>query len=309
MDNIKVAVITSGASSFGLISYLAQIEKLSGVLIFGPWDQEKAHIAQQLSQSGIAVKHCTTDDIDPPITALTGWESQLAIVFCCREKIPLSVANTPKYGTINLHGSPLPNYRGPDPIYWQIRNGETQSALTAHRLAEDFDTGAIVAQHPFAIGPYDTASRVFSNLTQQIPELLTQIFDQIRQHGEVPEQPQQEEVQYLGTRVSEQDLKVLWHQTTARDLCNQIRAGNPQHGGVRLTMGQEQVQLLQATPSNLPNYGAHAGSIIHISPEQGLIVALKEESVRLDIIANNDGVVDGYRFAKLCHLSAGMRFI
>lgn len=308
LEDLKITVLTTGASSLGLISYLAQINKLAGVLIFGPLNQEKAILTQQLNQANIATQHCPTNDIDTPITALATWNSQLGIVFCCREKIPMQIAHAPVHGLINLHGSALPNYRGADPVYWQIRNGETQSALTAHRLTEQFDKGAIIAQETISIGPYDTANHLFSNLIQSIPPLLETVFEQIKQFGQLQERPQQGECLLTAVRLTEQDLVIDWYNTTAKQLCDQVRAGNPQYGGARLSMGQSQAQLLQATPSSLPTYGAPPGTIIHLSPEQGLIVALKEESVRLDIIANNDGVVDGYRFAKVCQLSAGMKF-
>lgn len=308
MDKLRITVLTSGASSLGLIGYLQQINKLAGVLILGPWDQEKAMLAQQLSQANISVQSCANNEIDTPITAITSWKCDLGIVFCCREKIPLSVANTPKYGSINLHGSPLPNYRGADPVYWQIRNGETQSALTAHLLTDQFDQGNIVAQEPILIGPFDTANRLFSNLIQSIPALLETVFEQIKQFGQLQERPQQGECLQTAARLTEQDLVIYWHKVTAKQLCSQVRAGNPQHGGARLNMGQSHAQLLQATPSSLSTYNAAPGTIIHLSPDQGLIVALKEESIRLDIIANNDGVLDGYRFAKVCQLSAGMKF-
>ncbi|SBS31359.1 Bifunctional polymyxin resistance protein ArnA [Marinomonas aquimarina] len=308
-DNLRITVITSSpSSSFGLISYLAQLNKLAGVLFYGAWDQEKASIAEQFKQANIAFQYSLINDIDTPMTALNAWNSQLSIVFCCREKIPMQIASIPEYGTLNFHGSPLPNYRGADPVYWQIRNGETLSALTAHQLTEELDQGAIVAQQVINIGPYDTAHRLFSNLIQAIPDLLKGIFEQLDQYGRLQKQQQLGECLHTAPRVTEVDLNINWQQITASQLCNQVRAGNPQHGGARLQMGQGHAQLLQATPSQLPNYGASPGTVIHLTPEQDLIVALSDESIRLDIIANNDGVLDGYRFAQTCYLSAGARF-
>ncbi|MBY4678829.1 methionyl-tRNA formyltransferase [Marinobacterium arenosum] len=308
MNELKITVLTSGGTGLPLASLLAQRQQLAGVLLLGQWDQEKQMMDSQLKQAGIPVQYCLPGDADGIITALTAWQSELGLVFCCGEKIPMTAANTPKYGMINLHGSALPEYRGPDPIYWQVRNGETHSMLTAHRLEEMFDTGAILAQQPFDIGPYDTPNRVFSNLLQQLPAMLDSLLSQLEQTDQLKGQPQAAEALHTAPRVAEQDLLINWREVSATALCNQVRAGNPLHGGARLVMGQGQAQLLQASPASQPAYGVTPGTIIHLSPEQGLIVALKEESVRLDIIANNDGVFDGYRFAHTCLLSAGMRF-
>jgi len=308
MKTPDVTVLTSSSAALPLISLLAQRQQLAGVLLFGHWDQEKQQIDAQLRHAGITTSYCPPGDSNPAISALTAWQSQLGMVFCCSEKIPAAVVQIPKHGMINLHGSALPEYRGPDPIYWQIRNGETHSMLTAHRLEETFDTGPVIAQQPFEIGPYDTAHHVFNNLLQQLPALLDCLFEQLQQQGHLQGKPQQGKARHQAPRVNEQDLLINWHRLSATQLCNQVRAGNPQYGGAQLVLGQGQAQLLQASPSALPDYGAAPGTIIHLSPEQGLVVAVKSGSVRLEIVANNDGVLSGYRFAHNCQLTAGIQF-
>lgn len=308
MNDIKITVLTSSGGALPLITLLTQRQQLAGVLLLGQWDQEKQLLDSQLRQSGIPVQYCLPGDADTITATLTTWQSPLGAVFCCGEKIPMAAANSPQYGMVNLHGSALPEYRGSDPIYWQIRNGETHSMLTAHQLNESFDTGPILAQQPITIGPYDTPNHVFSSLLQQLPAILDTLLHQLAQQGQLNGQPQANGATHKAPRVTEQDLLVNWHQLTATQLSNQVRAGNPLHGGARLVMGQGQAQLLQASPTTQPPYGVTPGTIIHLSPAQGLIVALKEDSVRLDIIANADGAFDGYRFAQASQLSVGMQF-
>jgi len=308
MNQLKITVLTSSSAALPLVALLAQRQQLAGVLLLGQWDLEKQQIEAQLRHSDIPVAYHAPDDTDRAISALSAWESTLGIVFCCGEKVPEAVAQTPAHGMINLHASALPEYRGPDPIYWQIRNGETQLMLTAHQLEDTFDTGPILAQRPVNIGPHDTSHRVFNTLLQEIPPLLDSLLDQLQHQGNLQGQAQQGTAQHTAPRVSEEDLLINWHQLSDQQLCDQVRAGNPQYGGARLVLGQGHAQLLQASPVNLPDYGVAPGTITHMSPEQGLIVALQSGSIRLDIIANNDGVFDGYRFAHCYQLTAGMRF-
>lgn len=307
MRALKITLLTSSSAALPVVSLLAQRQQLAGVLLLGQWDPEKQQIDAQLKQAGIAVAYSPPGETDHAISALTSWQSQLGIVFCCGEKIPAVIAQTPAHGMVNLHGSALPEYRGPDPIYWQIRNGERQLMLTAHQLEDSFDTGAILAQHPVEIGPYDTSHRVFNNLLQQVPSLLDNLLEQLQQ-GQLQGNPQQDTASHKAPRVREEDLLINWQQLSALQLCNQVRAGNPQYGGARLVLGQGHAQLLQASPSALPDYGAAPGTIIHLSPEQGLVVATHSGSIRLEIIVNNDGVFGGYRFAHSYQLAAGMRF-
>lgn len=308
MNPLKIAVITSNGAALPLVALLAQRQQLAGVLLSGQWDLEKQQIEAQLRHSDIPVAYYASDDTDRAISTLTAWKSTLGIVFCCGEKVPATIAQVPEHGMINFHGSALPEYRGPDPLYWQIRNGETQLMLTAHLLEETFDTGPILAQRPVTIGPHDTSHRVFNSLLQAIPPMLDTLLDQLQQQGHLQSQPQQGIPSHKAPRLREEDLLIDWQQLSAKQLCNQVRAGNPQYGGARLVLGEGHAQLLQASPVNMPDYGATPGTIIHLSPEQGLIVALRSDSIRLDIIANNDGVFDGYRFAHCYQLAAGMQF-
>ena len=68
-----------------------------------------------------------------------------------RQKLRQSVIKIPDYGTINIHPSLLPKYRGPDPNFWVFKNGENITGVTVHYMDENFDTGDIIIQKSFEI--------------------------------------------------------------------------------------------------------------------------------------------------------------
>lgn len=72
------------------------------------------------------------------------------------ERISKEIYDIPKIATINAHPSLLPKYRGPNPYYWTIKNGEQVSGVSFHLLSEEYDTGAILAQEEIKIYPSDT---------------------------------------------------------------------------------------------------------------------------------------------------------
>lgn len=72
------------------------------------------------------------------------------------EKFEKETFRIPKIATINAHPSLLPKYRGPNPYFWTIKNGETKSGITLHLIDERYDTGAILAQEEVEIKPDDT---------------------------------------------------------------------------------------------------------------------------------------------------------
>jgi methionyl-tRNA formyltransferase len=90
---------------------------------------------------------------------LRSLQADLQVVVAFR-MLPESVWNLPRLGTVNLHGSLLPQYRGAAPINWAIINGEKQTGVTTFKLKHEIDTGDILLQENFPIGENETAGEL-----------------------------------------------------------------------------------------------------------------------------------------------------
>lgn len=73
------------------------------------------------------------------------------VVACFPRLLPEGLIEVAPKGNFNLHPSRLPALRGPEPIFWALRNGLTETAVTAHRLSDRFDAGEIYGQEPFTM--------------------------------------------------------------------------------------------------------------------------------------------------------------
>src|SRR6476646_9611242 len=78
--------------------------------------------------------------------------------------LPEVVWNMPPLGTINLHGSLLPQYRGAAPINWAVINGDKETGVTTFKLKHEIDTGDILLQERMPIGDYETAGEVHDRM-------------------------------------------------------------------------------------------------------------------------------------------------
>lgn len=78
--------------------------------------------------------------------------------------LPEIVWNMPPMGTINVHGSLLPQYRGAAPINWAVMNGEKETGVTTFKLKQEIDTGNILLQKSFAIEEDETAGEVHDRM-------------------------------------------------------------------------------------------------------------------------------------------------
>ena len=99
------------------------------------------------------------------LTELKLLNADLQIVVAFR-MLPEVVWNMPPMGTINLHGSLLPQYRGAAPINWAVINGEKETGVTTFKLKHEIDTGDILLQESFSIGENDTAGQVHDKMIE-----------------------------------------------------------------------------------------------------------------------------------------------
>lgn len=97
------------------------------------------------------------------LATLKSLQADLQIVVAFR-MLPEVVWNMPPMGSVNLHGSLLPQYRGAAPINWAVINGEKETGVTTFKLKHEIDTGDILMQEKFAIGENDTAGEVHDKM-------------------------------------------------------------------------------------------------------------------------------------------------
>lgn len=105
------------------------------------------------------------------LQALAKWNADLQVVVAFR-MLPVEVFSMPRFGTINLHASLLPEYRGAAPINWAIINGEQQTGVTTFFLNEHIDEGDIIAQQTIPILPDDNAETLHDKLMNIGAELV-----------------------------------------------------------------------------------------------------------------------------------------
>jgi len=96
---------------------------------------------------------------------LKSLHADLQIVVAFR-MLPEVVWNMPRLGSVNLHGSLLPQYRGAAPINWAVINGEKETGVTTFKLKHEIDTGDILLQESFPIGENETAGEVHDKMKE-----------------------------------------------------------------------------------------------------------------------------------------------
>ncbi len=124
------------------------------------------------------------------IAQLQALKADIQIVVAFR-MLPELVWNMPKMGTINVHGSLLPKYRGAAPINWAIINGDEQTGVTTFKLKHEIDTGDILLQATLPTHENETAGQVHDKMKQLGAELLLKTIEAIANNS-ILEQPQKQ---------------------------------------------------------------------------------------------------------------------
>ncbi len=128
-----------------------------------------------------SISFIETDDVNtPPVfQKIAGYKPDLIVVIAFGQKIGNELINLPLKGSINVHASLLPKYRGAAPINWVIINGETQTGISIITLAEKMDTGDILNRVAIDIRPDETAGELHDRLARLAAPLLLEAIDKI----------------------------------------------------------------------------------------------------------------------------------
>jgi len=159
------------------------------------------------------------------IEELKNLQADLFVVVAFR-MLPEIVWQMPAKGTINLHGSLLPQYRGAAPINHAIINGEKESGVTTFFLKQEIDTGDIIFSAGVEIGDDETAGDLHDKLMNVGADLLVKTVKAIAEndYNEVP-QPQSDELKHA-PKIFKDFCKIDWNQNN-QTVYNHIRGLSP----------------------------------------------------------------------------------
>jgi methionyl-tRNA formyltransferase len=162
------------------------------------------------------------------IESLEKLQADLQVVVAFR-MLPEIVWNMPPMGTINLHGSLLPQYRGAAPINWAVINGEKETGVTTFKLKHEIDTGDILLQGRFSIGEDETAGEVHDKMKEIGAALLVETVKGLAE-GKITEQSQSDGDRQTGLRhapkIFTETCKIDWTKH-AGEIHNLIRGLSP----------------------------------------------------------------------------------
>jgi methionyl-tRNA formyltransferase len=206
------------------------------------------------------------------IAHLKQFEPDVIVVTAFGKILPPAIINLPPLGTINVHGSLLPKYRGAAPIQWAIINGETETGVTIMQMDEGIDTGDILLQEKLPIEKTDTAGSMSEKLAALGGKTLARALDLLRRNKLQPARQDNSKAS-LAPILKKQDGLIHWSQS-AEHLSCLIRGLDPWPAAYT-TLAGRRLKLYSpeiAENKNCPDSKAKPGAVCR-ADRAGLLVA------------------------------------
>lgn len=189
---------------------------------------QESEVKQKAKELGLHILQPEKLKNENFLAELKALNADLFVVVAFR-MLPEVVWNMPPMGTINLHASLLPQYRGAAPIQRAIMNGETETGVTTFFLQQEIDTGKIIFQEKIPIRENETGGELYHALMQLGASVLLKTVNAIAA-GNYPQIPQDHITEiYHAPKIFKEDCKIDWSKP-AKQGYDLIRALNPYPG-------------------------------------------------------------------------------
>ncbi len=187
------------------------------------------------------------------INQIKGLKPDLIIVVAFR-KLPAEVFNIPRHGTINLHASLLPNYRGAAPINWCLMNGEIKTGVTTFYINEKIDQGDILLQKEIMIKNEDDFGSLYTKLSEVGAELVVKTVEGIFNNSLKPIKQNFIDDLKLAPKLNSENTRINWSRST-NDIIGQIKGLSPKPGAWTMIKNGEnrfRLKILKAVKKKEP---------------------------------------------------------
>ncbi len=203
------------------------------------------------------------------IDTLKNLKPDVIVVVAFGQILSQEILEIPKYGSINVHGSLLPKYRGAAPIQWAIINGDEVTGITTMYMDAGMDTGDMIQKVEIKIEDNDTYGSLYDKLKQAGGNLILETLDKVID-GVAPRVKQGND--FTIAPMIEKEMGGIHWEKTSKEIRNLIRGFNPMPGAYT-TLNGNRIKIWQAEMTSFVAENiVESGTVVVANSKEGLIV-------------------------------------
>lgn len=211
--------------------------------------------------------------------------------------IPAEVIRLPRFGFINFHYAPLPEWRGANPLFWMIRNRETAGAVTVHEMNETYDAGPVLLQQPVPLAPNINFGLFYTQLAYAGVHATGMLLNGLLTGTLQKKEQDHSKAGWYG-RPSAADLLINWALMDAGEVNALVNACNPWNKGAATRWDNWMFGISHATVLQQRGDGKVPGTVISINDREGLTIACKDgHAIRAEVVYCEEGFYPGHKLA------------
>lgn len=204
---------------------------------------------------------------------LKSLKPDVIVVVAFGQILPQKILDIPKYGSVNVHGSLLPKYRGAAPIQWAIISGEKVTGITTMYMDAGMDTGDMIQKAEVKIENDDNFGTLYEKMKIKGGELIVQTLEKIAD-GVAPRVKQPDDFT-LAPMIEKTLGNIDWN-NNSEDIRNLVRGLNPTPGAYTNIEGQK-IKIWRVEFSNLEKTDeVLPGMVIKADKKEGLLISTKD---------------------------------
>lgn len=277
-------IIFAGTPDFALASLRALVESgHAPVAVLTQPDRPSGRgkkmtaspVKRYAQQQDIPVQQPASLRDERAVAAIADLEPDLLVVAAYGLILPQAVLDIPRRGSVNVHASVLPRWRGAAPIQAAILAGDATTGVSLMAVTAGLDCGPVYHVEEIAIEPHETAGEVHDRLARLGAETLVAHLDAIVA-GKLEAVPQDDAAATYAPKIDKQDARIDWS-VPAEQVARRVRAYNPFPGAFCFA-GDTRIKVWRASVTS----GSGAPGAVLQCDREAIVVACGERAVRLD---------------------------
>ncbi|CAN5196000.1 hypothetical protein BH09BAC6_BH09BAC6_28270 [soil metagenome] len=305
---MKIGIVSNSKICIPLLSYLISYNK-AGVLFYLGNSQVPEISRPELL--GFCNANRIAVHLEDKKEELYQWqqffEPDIIFVTGYSHKIQVEQLSGVSKGIYNIHFGKLPEFRGPSPVFWQLKKGLRDIGLSIHQLSDKLDSGAVVWEYFLKNEDYHSYNYVNYIFSEMQVQGVAHILEHVYRNEIVNKKPQDENKAKYFKKPQLADVMINWETMGANEITSLVKACNSWNIGAITGINGAELKIIDATAAEKNNDAFTPGTAI-VDGAKFHVVCLNQQCIAINFFYMNNTYVPA-RHAGFYGLKTGQRFI